>query len=264
MPPGPGIRLIRACVSKAIRQYILPLLYPRHCPFCDELLPYPETLCKTCRTRLPLIGQPTCFRCGKPLRDERQELCYDCRIFPKSFDQGLALFLYNSMTRTSIVAFKYHNQRYLSDFYVEGICRMHLRQLNAWHLQAVIPIPVHKNKRKKRGYNQAELIANQLALRLNLTCYTNLVLRNQDTLPQKQFSPQARLNNLKKAFRLNPAFLDNQGRLKTKGLRRVLLVDDIYTTGATMESCTRLLKAAGVEKVYIYSLCIGVARDEIL
>ncbi len=264
MPPGPGIRLIRACVSKAIRQYILPLLYPRHCPFCDELLPYPETLCKTCRTRLPLIGQPTCFRCGKPLRDERQELCYDCRIFPKSFDQGLALFLYNSMTRTSIVAFKYHNQRYLSDFYVESICRMHLRQLNAWHLQAVIPIPVHKNKRKKRGYNQAELIANQLAHRLNLPCYTNLVLRKQDTLPQKQFSPQARLNNLKKAFQLNPAFVDNQGLLKMKGLRRVLLVDDIYTTGATMESCTRLLKAAGVEKVYIYSLCIGVARDEIL
>ena len=141
---------------------------------------------------------------------------------------------------------------------------MHLRQLYAWHLQAIIPIPIHKNKRKKRGYNQAELIANQLARRLNLPCYTNLVLRNQDTLPQKQFSPQARLNNLKKAFGLNPSFLDDQGHLSTKGLRRVLLIDDIYTTGATMESCTRLLKAAGVEKVYIYSLCIGVSRDEIL
>ncbi len=141
---------------------------------------------------------------------------------------------------------------------------MHLRQLNSWHLQAVIPVPIHKNKRKKRGYNQAELIASQLALRLNLPCYTNLVLRNQDTLPQKQFSPQARLSNLKKAFGLNPAYMDDQGQLVIEERKRILLVDDIYTSGATMESCTRLLKSAGVEKVYIYSVCIGVSRDEIL
>ena len=261
MPPGSKMHLVIASILRITRRYVLPILFPRHCPFCNQLLPYPEILCKSCRARLPLIGQPTCFRCGKPLGDEHQELCYDCRIFPKSFDQGLALFLYNSMTRSSIVAFKYHNQRYLSDFYVEGICRVHLRQLKEWHLQAIIPIPIHKNKRKKRGYNQAGLIANQLALRLNLPCYTDLVLRNQDTLPQKQFSPQARLNNLKKAFGLNPRYTDSLNHLTILELKRVLLVDDIYTTGATMESCTRLLKSAGVEKVYIYSLCIGVSRD---
>ena len=261
MPPGSKMHLIIASTLRIIRQYVLPILFPRHCPFCNQLLPYPEILCKSCQARLPLISQPTCFRCGKPLGDMHQELCYDCRIFPKSFDQGLALFLYNSMTRSSIVAFKYHNQRYLSDFYVEGICRIHLRQLKKWHLQAIIPIPIHKNKRKKRGYNQAGLIANQLAMRLNLPCYTDLVLRNQDTLPQKQFSPQARLNNLKKAFGLNPRYTDGQSHLSIPGLKRILLVDDIYTTGATMESCTRLLKSAGVEKVYVYSLCIGVSRD---
>ena len=264
MSSGSRIRRIRVSVRRITKDYILPLLFPRHCPFCDELLPYPEMICRSCRTRLPLIGQPTCFRCGKPLRDERQELCYDCRIFPKSFDQGLALFLYNSMTRTSIVAFKYHNQRYLSYFYVEAICRMHKEQLKGWHLQAIIPIPIHKNKRKKRGYNQAELIAGQLSSRLNLPCYTDLIVRNQDTLPQKQFSPQARLNNLGKAFGLNQAYLDDHGHLSMPDSGRILLVDDIYTTGATMESCARLLKAAGVEKVYIYSLCIGVSRDEIL
>ena len=263
---SPGVFLSRtiSLVRGLMRQYGLPALFPRHCPFCDKVLPYPATICQSCLRRLPLIHQPTCFRCGKPLRDERQEICYDCRLFPKSFDQGLALFLYNSMTRRSILSFKYHNLRYLSDFYVEAICRAHSRQLYDWHIQAIIPIPIHKNKRKKRGYNQAGLIAKQLAFRLNLPCYTDLIVRVLDTLPQKQFSPQARLNNLKKAFRVNHKYLDSRGQLALKDVRRILLVDDIYTTGATMESCTRLLKAAGVEKVYIYSLCIGVSRDEIL
>ena len=254
---------IRHSVLYTARQFVLPILYPRRCPFCQELLPYSSCICDSCRARLPLIHHPACLRCGKPLPSDQQELCYDCRIFPKSFDQGLSLFLYNSMTRTAVVAFKYHNQRYLSDFFVDGICRRHEAQLKSWHLQAVLPIPIHKNKRKKRGYNQAELLAKQLAARLNLPCYHDLLLRNVDTLPQKQLSPQARLSNLNKAFGLNPRYLDACGRLTLPHLKRVLLIDDIYTTGATMESCTRLLKSAGIGKVFIYSLCIGVSREEL-
>lgn len=209
--------------------------------------------------QLPLIHSPTCFRCGKPINQDRQELCYDCRIFPKSFEEGLALFLYNDMTKRATTAFKYHNQRYLADFFTHAILRMHLQKISSWKLQAIIPIPIHKNKRKKRGYNQAELLAKQLSDYLRIPCYPHYILRTIDTLPQKQFSPQARLNNLQKAFQVNPHYVNLERTPES-----VLLIDDIYTTGATMESCTRLLHAAGVKKVYIYSLCIGMARDEII
>lgn len=244
------------------REFILPLIFPRRCPFCQRVLPYSNYLCTSCQQMLPLIHSPTCFRCGKPLNHQRQELCYDCRIFPKSFEEGLALFLYNSMTKNATTAFKYHNQRYLADFFTHAILRMHLAKIKSWNLQAIIPIPIHKNKRKKRGYNQAELLAKQLSDYLEIPCYSHYILRTIDTLPQKQFSPQARLNNLQKAFQINPRYLSPN--TLNNPPHSVLLIDDIYTTGATMESCTRLLHAAGVEKVYIYSLCIGVARDEIM
>lgn len=245
-------------IASIVHRYILPALFPRHCPFCDQILPYGSYICDSCRALLPIVHSPTCYHCGKPLSNPRLELCYDCRIFPKSFDGGLSLFLYNSMMRQAIVSFKYHNKRYYADFFVYAICSIHLQKIKSWNLQAIFPIPVHEHKRKKRGYNQAELIAYQLASRLHLPCYSDYIIRTIDTLPQKQFSPQARLNNLNRAFSIHPAYRNH------KPPARVLLIDDIYTTGATMESCTRLLKQAGVEEVYIYSLCIGVSRDEIM
>lgn len=152
--------------------------------------------------------------------------------------------------------FKYHNHRLLSGFFTDEIVKSHGFELLTWNIQAVIPVPVHKNKRKKRGYNQAALLAKDLGFRLHLPCISDLLLRTIDTPPQKAFSPQARLKNIQNAFCLNPAY---QSLLPT--LHTVLLIDDIYTTGATMEACTRVMRVQGIQNVYIYSLCIGIARD---
>ena len=122
----------------------------------------------------------------------------------------------------------------------------------------VIPVPIHKNKYKKRGYNQATLLSSRLALTLNLPHYPDMLIRSVDTLPQKQFNPQARLNNLKKAFCFNSHY---DKLLSQSTPFSVLLVDDIYTSGATMEACTRILLEAGISEVYILSICIGIARD---
>ena len=125
-------------------------------------------------------------------------------------------------------------------------------------IDAVIPVPIHKNKYKKRGYNQAELLSRRIALIFNLSHYPDMLIRSVDTLPQKQFTPQARLNNLKKAFRFNSRY-DNL--VQTNSSLSVLLVDDIYTSGATMEACTRILLSAGIPNVFVLSICIGMARD---
>ncbi len=154
-----------------------------------------------------------------------------------------------------MIAFKYKNYGILSQFFAEEIWRQHREILLHWHFEAVVPIPIHKNKRKKRGYNQAELLAKELSTRLNLPCYSHLLQRVIDTLPQKQLSPQSRLNNLKNAFCINP-----DGLRRLPPLSAVLLIDDIYTTGATMEVCARTLRNAGIQKVYIYSVCIGESR----
>lgn len=236
--------------------YILPILYPRHCPVCQTLLPYGKYICDPCAASLPYVTEPICLRCGKPISSAEQEYCYDCRHFPKSFRSGLALFVYNETTRPVMAAFKYKNRRMLSQFFAREIVRRHKDDLLQKKPQLCIPVPIHKNKLRQRNYNQAALLAMDLSVLLHIPYCGTLLLRTVDTPPQKNLRPQARFHNLQNAFTINPACPH-----LLKGISTVLLVDDIYTTGATMEICTRILQAAGIENVIVYSVCIGIARD---
>lgn len=238
------------------REQFLPILFPRHCPLCGRILPFGKQICISCSLDLPWIDEPVCFHCGKPVPSPEQELCYDCRSFSKSFHHGRALFIYNEKTRPAMIQFKYHNRRVLSSFFIQAALSQHQNTLRSWGIQAIVPVPIHPHKQKERGYNQAGLLARDLALALHLPFYPNLLLRQMDTLPQKNFSPQARLSNMQHAFVLNPRF-----RQTARLLHTVLLIDDIYTTGATMEACSRVLLQSGVQEVCIYSICIGISRD---
>lgn len=261
MPADRFAIIIHSALERAtvqLTRHLLPVLFPRHCPVCSKLVPYGTFIHDECHNKLPIIHSPVCMRCGKPVSSSTQEYCYDCRIFPKSFEKGTALFLYNKRTRPIMSAFKYQNKRILADFFNWELCQHRLSQLKSFGVTAVVPVPIHKNKYKKRGYNQASLLSSRLALTLNLSHYPDMLIRSIDTLPQKQFSPQARLTNLKKAFCLNPRY-DNL--LSDNPSLSILLVDDIYTSGATMEACTRILLESGVAEVYILSICIGVSRD---
>ena len=155
-------------------------------------------------------------------------------------------------------AFKYQNKRTIADFFTLELLQRYHSQMIDFQAHAVIPVPIHKNKYKKRGYNQAALLSHKLALALNLPHYPDMLIRSIDTLPQKQFAAQARLNNLKKAFRFNTHY---NSLISKNQIDSVLLVDDIYTTGSTMEACTRILHAAGISNVYIVSICTGIARE---
>lgn len=232
------------------------LLFPNHCPVCGKLLALGTEICPACYDRLPFVTEPRCYRCGKPVSDPSQEYCFDCRIFPKSFQGGCALLLYNRITKPAMMDLKYHNRRRPADFFGRCLARRWGAQILSWHPDVLVPIPVHRTKRKKRGYNQAELLSKALSRHLHLPVDSTLLIRTQDTLPQKQFSPRARLANLEGAFEIHPKYQRKQKKYHT-----VLLVDDIYTTGATMETCTRILHQAGIGRVYICSVCIGLSRD---
>ena len=243
-------------IKTRIGRIFLPILFPRHCPVCRKIVSYGHKVCLSCYHKLPFVMYPTCYRCGKPISDPAMEYCYDCRIFPKTFQAGCSLFLYNQLTQPAMVDYKYHNRRVLTDFYIEEFLYRYYPLMKSWGIQAVIPVPVHSSKKKKRGYNQAELLSAAIADALNIAHYPDLLIRRINTLPQKQFTPQARLNNLRKAFTINPDYM-----VMRKKPARLLLVDDIYTTGATMEACTRALHHFGIEQVYVCSICIGASRD---
>lgn len=223
----------------------LDALFPRRCPVCGKI---PETnrICPSCLNKLSFVTSPTCKKCGKEIAEETIEYCLDCARHPHSFSYGISLLNYNEAAARSMAAVKYKNKREYLDFYAEEAVRRCGRQLLAMQVDALVPVPVHPKRRRARGFNQAEVLAEKLGEALSLPVWRNRLVRSRNTEPQKDLTPAERLKNLEQAFTAAPV----TGK-------KLLLVDDIYTTGSTIEACSRALKKAGAEKIYFFTLCIG-------
>lgn len=227
---------------------ILDILYPPRCPVCHGVIRGKGNLCDLCRKKLPYIKEPKCKKCGKQIEKPEQEYCRDCMRFSHSFDQGMAVFAYNDVMRRSIAMFKYHNRREYAKFYAEEMANSCARFLKRCAPDVIVPVPVHKKKKRQRGFNQAELVAKELGKLLHIPVDSSYVLRTEDTTPQKELTRQERKKNLKKAFHIAS---------EKRPYQRVLLIDDIYTTGATVDAVSEALKKAHVKNVFFLSICVG-------
>ena len=215
---------------------------------CDDLIPVGEGLiCRQCAAKPQYIVEPRCRRCGKQLMGEGQEFCADCQRRRHVYDYGYALYDYQSM-RKSVYRFKYGGRCEYAAFYAQEICRRLSHEILLMDADAIIPVPIHPSRFRCRGYNQAELVAAELSRLTGIPMYDKLVQRSRKTVPQKELTIQERQNNLKKAFKI----LRNDVKLKT-----IIIVDDIYTTGSTIDAVSRELKSVGVEKIYFVALAIG-------
>lgn len=239
-------------ISK-IAKNITALIYPPECPFCGNLLEHGEqNICSSCVPFIPRISGPVCMKCGKEIVDDEAELCADCNRQQRSYVRGFPAMNYVSPLKESIGRFKYHNKREYVDFFASEIVRAHGKNILAVSPDVLVPIPLHKKKMQKRGYNQAAVLADSLGRKLGIPTDKNMIARTINTLPQKLLSDYERENNIKKAF---------LSCKKCVEYKSVMLVDDIYTTGATVEACTRLLHDMGVEDVFYTSISIGRGID---
>lgn len=228
---------------------ILNILYPRRCILCDGVLDTPSSgVCIQCRIKLNYIKEPVCKKCGKPIGDARAEYCYDCEKIRHFYDQGKSVWLYQGEMKQSMYRFKDGGRREYALFYARESARLYGDWIRKKGVQAILPIPVHKNKRRTRGYNQAQVYANELGRILGLPVDTKTLLRTEDTIPQKKLNNRERKNNLKKAFKIGTDSVQ---------WKRVLIADDIYTTGSTVDAAAEILKEFGIEKVYVLSVTIG-------
>lgn len=223
------------------------LLFPARCPVCDDIVPiYGEKICPQCLGGFRLLTPPWCLRCGKKLGGE-EEFCGDCLKKEHVFDAGRALYEYGSVAG-AIYRMKYGKRQEYADFFGEETERYLGSFLSRIHPDAIVPIPLHKKRQRMRGYNQAALLAKALGKRTEIPVLENLLIRVKNTTPLKLQNPVERQNNLKKAFNITR----NDVKLKT-----ILLVDDIYTTGSTMDEAASVLKRSGVQSVYFVTLACG-------
>ncbi len=225
------------------------LFFPPRCAVCDGLLKIHEQgVCLKCEPALHRIREPRCVKCGKEVAKDSDIFCPDCSIHAHRFESGRALFLYNDAMKKSIYRFKYAGRKEYAAFYADEMAREFASWIRSTGAEAIVPIPLHETRLKERGFNQAELIARRLSASVSVPVRSDILVRWTDTRKQKELNASERENNLKKAFKTTR----NDVKLDT-----VLLIDDIYTTGSTMDAAAGCLKEAGVGKVYMMALSIG-------
>ena len=150
--------------AKKAGNLLLDLLYPPRCPLCDQILNRKEGLCcAACEKKLPWIDEPTCMKCGKMIEREEEEYCGDCRKYTHAFTRGTAAFAYTGALRHSVYRMKAENRRDYLDFYADAMTRALEPHLMRWRPERIIGVPMHWQKKWKRGYNQSELLAERIA-----------------------------------------------------------------------------------------------------
>jgi ComF family protein len=228
---------------KRIGDSVVDLLFPPRCVACLHLGAW---LCAGCQAKIDVISPPVCPRCGLPRGERASGACAACRRAPLQLD-GLRSFAYHSEPlRQAIHEFKYEDLRSLAPILGSLMAEGWLRLAPAgWQADAIVPVPLHTARQRQRGYNQAELLAREMGARLGHPVVTDALLRVRATPPQVGLGWQERQANVHDAFRCRGDDLAG---------KHVLLVDDVCTTAATLESACIALRAVGVSSVLAYTL----------
>ena len=239
---------------REIREALRELLYPPRCAVCDGVLGGEDRrrrICADCIGKLKYIREPRCFKCGGPLSEDTEEYCKNCRERKHFYDRGFALYEYGSV-RMSVYRFKYAGRKEYAAFFgremAYGLQKDFFPGAGKKKPQVLIPVPLYPGKERSRGYNQAAALAEVIGRYCGIPVRTDLVRRVRKTAPMKALNAGERRRNIKNAF------LISQDVVK---LEVVMLIDDIYTTGTTIDEIARGLRAYGVKQIYYAALSIG-------
>ena len=220
------------------------LVFPRRCVACDRALTGKEHgICSDCKTKVRFVSKNCCVICGRSV-DNREELCISCGKYRHSFQGGRFPLSYEWIG-DSVFRFKYSNRPEYGEYYAKCIVEHCSEWIEAVSADALIPVPLHNKRLAVRGYNQAEVLAEEISKLTKIPVEKNLVERIRNTVPQKRFDRKGRQINVKKAFIVK----QNSVKLET-----VFIVDDIFTTGSTIDALSEVLKAAGVKKTYFLTI----------
>lgn len=238
----------------SIKTVFFDAVYPKRCPICGDIVKQKGTLvCPECYHKAPLIKEPSCKKCGKSIGNMETEFCYDCNRREHFYEQGFSLWNYDDVMRKSIANFKYHHRKEYVQFYAEEFARTFGKTIMRLRPDAFVPVPVHWTRHVERGYNQAQVLAEAIGLCLDIPVIEDLLVRKKRTAAQKSLDHRERSRNLHHAFSISERWESSVGKLK-----RLVIIDDIFTTGSTVNSCAKVLKKAGVSEVYFGVLCNGI------
>lgn len=231
-----------------ISNVLVDLLFPPHCAACQSLGAW---LCTDCLNKIETIRPPVCQTCGLPAEEPQTfgspaSVCERCQTIPLLLDGLRAYAFYDGPLRQAIHQFKYQDLRSLAGplgkVMSQGWASLTPNDLS---IDAIVPVPLHPTRQRQRGYNQAALLAIEVGAHLQLPVIQDVLVRTRATAPQVDLRAQERRANVQDAFRCTGNSLSG---------KRVMLLDDVCTTGSTLESACATLREAGTRSVWAYTL----------
>lgn len=231
---------------------LLDLLYPPdlYCICCGKITDGSRTysMCNDCVSSVRWVNGRSCIKCGRAMNDNNpKEVCFECSRQTHFFDRGYVCSEYGVHEKTILYELKYASEGYIGDVLGEVLFDKMSAELGEDVLTAVydivIPVPIYRARQQQRGFNQAEIIARSFAKKAGLHVDSEILARIRPTAAMKGLDPSERRQNIKDAFCIR-----TRKRPRLEGAR-TLLIDDIYTTGATLDEAASILKAAGASEV---------------
>lgn len=220
-------------------------MYPQKCPFCGKI--EKQRICKECRKKILPVEEPRCKKCGKPIREAEKEYCYDCTMIRHVFEEGRSIWIHKEPVSRAVYALKYQNRRIYAKAFGEEMAYQYGYYLREKKVELIVPVPLHRKKMRIRGYNQAALVAEVLGEITGISVDEDILVRVKNTKPLKQLNDKERRRSIRGAFSVR----------KSVWAKTIVLIDDIYTTGSTLDEAARVLLKAGAEKVYFLTISIG-------
>ncbi|HHE38551.1 MAG TPA: ComF family protein [Candidatus Cloacimonetes bacterium] len=229
---------------KVLADNFLDLIFPKNCLNCNSGLDQNEDIiCRNCESSLVFLSESICKVCGKPLENN---ICKTCSNTEHFFDKARSVFLFEKTLRNVIHNLKYEEMTKIGK-YLGKFASVYLKENNPFeNIDFIAPVPLHKVKKRIRGFNQSEYISRKIAADMNWNHIPDLVLRKRFTDSQTRLSRAGRQKNVSNAFLLNKKY-----DMKNKN---ILLIDDVFTTGSTVNSISKHLKDNGVNKVFVLTV----------
>jgi ComF family protein len=242
-------RLVKETVS---------LILPPRCPINGSIVNSVGAISPEAWKNLTFISDPQCKCCGVPFAVDNNldsdflndSLCGQCLATPRHFDKAKSVFVYDEGSRKMILAFKHGDALHLHTTLAPLLANLGKDFLNPDSI--LVPIPLHWLRLVKRRYNQSAILANSLSKILDQDCWADALIRIRHTPPQGHKSAKDRYQNVAGAFEINLNYMD---KVKDK---HIVLIDDVFTTGATLDECSKVLKSAGVSSVNVLTVARAI------
>lgn len=216
----------------------IDIIYP---PICGGCARKGTRWCRECESKIEIISQPICPLCGHP--QEAQKICSRCHHLQPNYRHLRSWANFTGGLRNAIHRLKYHRDISLAEILSRPLIEL-IAQLN-WSIDIIVPVPLSSDRQKSRGYNQSALIALPVALGLDMRYQPKSLIRVKDTNSQVGLSLRQRYANVSGAFESETAIVNE---------KRILMIDDVVTSGATLNECAKALLNAGARDVYAVTI----------